>query len=84
MNRLTISLPAEQRAYLQQAVASGQYASESEVLRDLIRERQRRQARQTLAAKLMEGLEGEDVDLSADELADIWNHAREQVRQRKQ
>ena len=83
MTRLTISLPDEQRAYLQQAVASGQYASESEVLRDMIRERQRNQAREALSAKLLEGLQGDDVDLTAEELTDIWKEARDKVRRHK-
>jgi antitoxin ParD1/3/4 len=83
MTRLTISLPDEQRAYLQQAVASGQYASESEVLRDMIRERQRNQARETLTAKLLEGLDGEDIDLTPQEMADIWKEARDKVRRQK-
>ena len=83
MTRLTISLPDEQRAYLQQAVASGQYASESEVLRDMIRERQRNQARETLTAKLLEGLDGQDVDLTPQEMADIWKEARDKVRRHK-
>lgn len=79
MERLTISLPGEQRHFLKQAVASGRYASESEVLRDMIRERQRREARESLTAALLEGLEGEDVDLTEDELASIWTEARKKV-----
>jgi len=83
MTRLTISLPEEQRAYLKSEVASGQYASESEVLRDMIRDRQRRHAREALTAKLLEGLKGESVDLTPDEMADIWKEARDKVRRPK-
>lgn len=80
MDRLTISLPKEQRRYLQKTVAKGQYASESEVLRDMIRQRQREEAGQSLTAALVRGLEGDDVALTDKELTDIWKEARRKVK----
>jgi len=79
MERLTISLSAEQRSFLQNAVASGDYASESEVLRDMIRERQKQHAHESLTSALLQGLEGEDVQLTETELAEIWQEARRRV-----
>jgi antitoxin ParD1/3/4 len=57
MATMTISLPEEMRAFIEARVAEGGYASASEYLRALIREAQRRQARQESEAKLREALE---------------------------
>lgn len=84
MERLTISLSPEQRQYLQAEVASGNYASESEVLRDMIRQRQRSEAKESLTNALLKGLEGENVDLTDTEMSDIWNEARRKVQARRQ
>jgi len=80
MERLTISLPTEQRRYLRKAVSRGDYASESEVLRDMIRHQQRQEAGQSLTAALVRGLEGDDVALTDKELTDIWKEARRKVK----
>lgn len=80
MERLTISLPTEQRRYLQKAVKKGDYASESEVLREMIRQRQRQDAGQSLTAALLKGLEGEEVPLTEKELASIWKEARSKIK----
>lgn len=84
MERLTISLSPEQRKYLQAAVASGNYASESEVLRDMIRQRQRAEAKESLTNALLHGFEGESVDLTDTEMKDIWDEARRNVQARQQ
>ncbi|XAM00694.1 type II toxin-antitoxin system ParD family antitoxin [Phycisphaeraceae bacterium D3-23] len=83
MERLTITLPAEQRAFVKQQIASGQYATESEVVRDLIRQRQRDQAREWLTQELLKGLEGEEVELTPDEMARIWEKARTEAARRR-
>lgn len=56
MTTLNISLPDEMRAFIEAEVARGGYASASEYLRAVIREVQRRQAKQALEAKLREAL----------------------------
>jgi len=83
MERLTITLPQAQRAFVKQEIASGQYASESEVVRDMIRQRQRERAREQLAVELLKGLEGEDVELTPTQMADIWTEARRLARERQ-
>jgi len=85
MERLTISLPAEQRQFLKDAVARGEYASESEVLRDLIRRRQERRAAaiRSIDAELRKGLEGESVPLTKEEMARMWQEARSGVKAKR-
>jgi len=84
MERLTITLPAEQRAFVKAQIASGQYATESEVVRDLIRQRQKESARELLTAELLKGLEGDAVELTPDEMANIWSKARALVKERQE
>ena len=84
MERLTITLPAEQRAFMKAQIASGQYATESEVVRDLIRHRQREQSREWLTAELLKGLEGETVELTSDEMANIWRKARALAKEQRE
>jgi antitoxin ParD1/3/4 len=58
MTTMNISLPDEMKAFIEDRLAQEGYASASEHLRDLIREAQRRKAKQDLEAKLAEGLKG--------------------------
>ena len=83
MERLTITLPVEQRAFIKTQIASGQYATESEVVRDLIRQRQREEARDWLTQELLKGLEGDEVELTPDEMARIWEKARAEASKRR-
>ncbi|MFI4862517.1 MAG: type II toxin-antitoxin system ParD family antitoxin [Phycisphaerales bacterium JB063] len=83
MERLTITLPAEQRAFVKAQITSGQYATESEVVRDLIRQRQREQAREWLTQELLKGLEGDEVELTPDEMSRIWEKARAEAARRR-
>jgi len=76
MERLTISISTEQRQFLKDAVARGDYATESEVVRDLIRQR----AVASVNAELLRGLQGEGVEVTRDEMASIWNEARARVK----
>lgn len=57
MTTMNISLPEEMKVFIDAQIAREGYASASEYLRSLIREAQRRQARQDLEAKLLEGLQ---------------------------
>jgi antitoxin ParD1/3/4 len=56
MTTLNISLPASMRAYVDQQVAAGGFSTASEYIRQLVREDQRRAAKQRLESLLMEGL----------------------------
>jgi antitoxin ParD1/3/4 len=56
MTTMTISLPDEMKAFIEAQVVKEGYASVSEYLRAVIREVQKRQAKQKLEAKLREAL----------------------------
>jgi antitoxin ParD1/3/4 len=58
MSTMSISLPDDLKAFVEDRVAQEGYASASEYFRDLIREAQRRKAKRELEAKLAEGLQG--------------------------
>jgi antitoxin ParD1/3/4 len=63
------------KAYLDTEIARGAYSSISELVRDLVRRKQRRTARDELERKLLEGLESGDPVLVNEE---YWEklHAR--------
>jgi antitoxin ParD1/3/4 len=59
---MNVSLPPPLKRYVDGKVSSGVYGSASEFVRELIRERytqdeEQQEARQTVAAKLLQGLE---------------------------
>jgi antitoxin ParD1/3/4 len=58
MTTMNISVPDEMKAFVEARMAQEGYASASEYLRALIRDAQKRQARQQLEAKLLEGMQG--------------------------
>lgn len=57
MTTMNISLPEEMKAFIEAQMAQEGYASASEYLRFLIREAQKRRAKQELEAKFREALE---------------------------
>lgn len=57
MTTMNISLPEEMKAFIETQMATEGYASASEYLRSLIREAQRRRAKQALEGKFREALE---------------------------
>ncbi len=57
MTTMNISLPDEMKSFIEAQMASEGFASASEYLRGLIREAQKRQAKQALEAKFREALE---------------------------
>ena len=57
MTTMNVSLPEEMKAFIEAQMAQEGYASASEYLRTLIREEQRRRAKQALEAKFREALE---------------------------
>lgn len=63
MGTMNISLPEEMRAYVDEQVAKGGYSTASEYIRELIRQDQRRKAKEALEAKLLEGLRSRVLDL---------------------
>jgi len=57
MTTMNISLPDEMRAFIEAEMATEGFASASEYLRTLIREAQKRRAKQALEEKFREALE---------------------------
>jgi antitoxin ParD1/3/4 len=78
MTTMNISLPDEMKEFIETQMSHEGYASASEYLRTLIREAQKRQARQELEAKLLEGLQS-----PASEMTDAdWSALRERIYER--
>jgi antitoxin ParD1/3/4 len=79
MTTLNISLPEPMRAYVDAQVAQGGFSTASEYIRQLVREDQKRAAKERLESLLMEGVEsGPASEMTA---AD-WDELRQRVWQR--
>lgn len=79
MTTLNISLPEAMRAYVDQQVAQGGYSTASEYIRQLVREDQKRAAKQRLESLLMEGVES---GAAAEMTSADWDDLRCRVWQR--
>ena len=78
MTTMNISLPDEMKAFIEARMATEGYASASEYLRTLIREAQKRLAKQELDAKLLEGFQS-----PASEMTDAdWTALRKRIYER--
>jgi len=77
MTTMNISVPDEMKAFVEAQMVQEGYASASEYLRALIREAQKRQAKQELENKLLEGLQGPAVKMSRKEWDSIEREAHE-------
>jgi antitoxin ParD1/3/4 len=75
MTTMNISVPDEMKAFVEARMAEEGYASVSEYLRALIRDAQKRRAKQELDAKLVEGLQSPVSEMTK---AD-WGALRERV-----
>jgi antitoxin ParD1/3/4 len=83
MQTMNISLPEQLKQFVDAQIASGRYSSVSEYVRELIREDERRKAQDRLETLLLEGLEGDEIPLTADDLEAIRAEAVAQVKARK-
>ncbi len=75
MTTMNISLPEEMKAFIDAQTAEEGYASASEYLRHLIREKQKRKAKEKLEAMLMEGLKGPMTEFTQADWEDIEREA---------
>jgi antitoxin ParD1/3/4 len=75
MATMTLSVPDELMAFIEDQVAVGGYASANEFLRDLIRDAQKHRARLELESKLLEGLQGPLVEMTRED----WESIRRQA-----
>ena len=72
MSTVNISLPESMKAYIDEQVATGGYGTVSEFFRDLIRQDQKRKAKESLETLLLEGLDsGTSTPMSAQDWEDI-------------
>lgn len=72
MQTMNISLPDQLKEFVDVQVGSGRYSSVSEYVRDLIRDDEKRKARERLEALLMEGLKsGEPTEMTRQDWNDI-------------
>jgi antitoxin ParD1/3/4 len=78
MTTMNISLPDEMKAFIETQMSQEGYASASEYLRTLIRDAQKRQAKQELEAKLLEGLQSPASEMTDDD----WSALRERIYER--
>ena len=76
---MNISLPDTLRQWVEDRVIIEGYGTASEYFRALVREDQKRNARQNLDQKLVEALEGgEATEMTSED----WRHVRATVRER--
>jgi antitoxin ParD1/3/4 len=84
MVKKSISVTDQQDSWIKAQIKTGHYGNESEVVRELIRERQLRDQEtpaeiEAIRAALIEGEEGGFSDLTVDE---IWKEARRRHREK--
>lgn len=77
MTNMNISVPDDMKAFIDAQMAAEGYATASEYLRSLIREAQKRRAKQELEAKLLEGLQGPSVEMTPEDWESIRREALE-------
>jgi antitoxin ParD1/3/4 len=76
---MNVSLPETMRRWVEERVSNEGYGTVSEYFRALVREDQKRKARDELDRKLVEALDsGEPAELTPQD----WQHIRSTVRQR--
>ena len=83
MQSMNISLPEPLKEFVDGQIASGRYSSASEYMRELIREDEKRRAEERLQALLIEGLQGEESEVTGTAWSDIRKEALEQLKSRR-
>jgi antitoxin ParD1/3/4 len=84
MQSMNISLPEPLKEFVDGQIATGRYSSASEYVRELIREDEKRKAAERLEALLLDGLAGEETELTRADWSAIREEALAQVKARKQ
>ncbi len=80
MKSINISLPDMMRAYVEEQVADGCYSTISEYFRELVRQDQKRKAKEHLETLLLEGLNsGSATPLTEQDWDDIRQAVRSKV-----
>jgi antitoxin ParD1/3/4 len=84
MTSINISLPANQRHFVEQKVSTGGYSTVSEYFRELIRQDEQREVEARLESLLLQALEsGEPTPMTKKDWDDIRREVRRRTEQRK-
>jgi antitoxin ParD1/3/4 len=83
MQSMNISLPEPLKEFVDRQISAGRYSSASEYVRELIREDEKRKAEERLDTLLLEGLQGEETELTRSDWKDIRTEALAQLKARR-
>ena len=83
MQSMNISLPEPLKQFVDGQVAQGRYSSASEYVRELIRADEKRKAEEELEAKLLEGINSTESELTPANWTAIRKEALARVQGRK-
>jgi antitoxin ParD1/3/4 len=84
MQTMNISLPEQLKEFVDDQVGSGRFSSVSEYVRDLIRDDEKRKAREKLEALLMEGIQSSGpTEMTRGDWDEIRREALKQFEGRK-
>lgn len=83
MQSMNISLPDPLKQFVDRQIAQGRYSSVSEYVRELIRADEKRKAEEQLEAKLLEGLNSAESELTPADWISIRKEALTRLEARK-
>jgi len=83
MQSMNISLPDPLKQFVDGQIAQGRYSSVSEYMRELIRADEKRKAEDMLEAKLLEGLNSQESELTPADWSAIRKEALARLEDRK-
>jgi antitoxin ParD1/3/4 len=84
MTSVNISLPTNQRQFVEKKISKGGYSTVSEYFRELIRQDEQREAEARLESLLLQGLEsGEPTPMTKEDWDDVRKEVRRRATQRK-
>jgi antitoxin ParD1/3/4 len=83
MQSMNISLPDPLKQFVDSQISTGRYSSASEYVRELIRADEKRKAEEQLEAKLLEGLNGSESELTPAEWRTLRKEALARLEARK-
>ena len=79
MNNLTISLPEPIQQFIEAEVATGKYPTASDLIVKLVRQEQKRKAREKVDALLLEALESEATEMTREDWEELKQEARNRL-----
>lgn len=84
MTSVNISLPTNQRQYVEEKVSKGGYSTVSEYFRELIRQDEQREAEARLESLLLQAMEsGEPTPMTKEDWADVRKEVKRRAALRK-